>query len=95
MQILSQPPPDTSEKDGADWPARIRNLMSLTPTAYSLVMMHDDTVYAVRDPFGNRPLSIGIVHPAGGPRGTWTLLLKAIRADIILITWAVTVVTTK
>lgn len=69
MQILSQPPPDTSEKNGADWPARIRNLMSLTPTAYSLVMMHDDMIYAVRDPFGNRPLSIGMVLPPGGPRG--------------------------
>ncbi|XP_022647524.1 amidophosphoribosyltransferase-like [Varroa destructor] len=68
MQILSQPPPDTSEKNGADWPARIRNLMSLTPTAYSLVMMHDDMIYAVRDPFGNRPLSIGMVLPPGGPR---------------------------
>ncbi|KAH9373546.1 hypothetical protein HPB48_014857 [Haemaphysalis longicornis] len=40
--------------------------MSLTPTAYSLIMMYDDTIYAVRDPFGNRPLSIGVLVPPSG-----------------------------
>ncbi|KAH8025707.1 hypothetical protein HPB51_010791 [Rhipicephalus microplus] len=66
MQILSQPPPTGEEEDGPDWPARIRHLMSLTPTAYSLIMMYDDTIYAVRDPFGNRPLSIGVLVPPSG-----------------------------
>ncbi|KAK8767957.1 hypothetical protein V5799_005263 [Amblyomma americanum] len=66
MQILSQPPPTGEEEDGPNWPARIRHLMSLTPTAYSLIMMYDDTIYAVRDPFGNRPLSIGVLVPPSG-----------------------------
>ena len=33
--------------------------MTYTWTAYSLVLMHKDAIYAVRDPFGNRPLCIG------------------------------------
>ncbi|CAN7941202.1 unnamed protein product [Ixodes pacificus] len=66
MQILSQPPPTGEEEDGPNWPARIRHLMTLTPTAYSLIMMYDDTIYAVRDPFGNRPLSIGVLVPPSG-----------------------------
>lgn len=72
MQILSQPPPSGEEKDGGpNWPARIRHLMSLTSTAYSLIMMYDDTIYAVRDPFGNRPLSIGVLVPPSGIKGVY------------------------
>ncbi|XP_063608996.1 amidophosphoribosyltransferase-like, partial [Penaeus indicus] len=57
-QMLSLTPP-RGEKDGPDWGARIRHLMEATPTAYSLALMHEDKVYGVRDPFGNRPLCIG------------------------------------
>ena len=38
---------------------RIKQLMSYTWTSYSLVIMHKDAIYAVRDPFGNRPLCLG------------------------------------
>ena len=34
-------------------------MMSETTTAYALVIMCYDRIYAVRDPFGNRPLCIG------------------------------------
>jgi len=37
--------------------------MSHTLVSYSLLVMHDDVVYAVRDPFGNRPLCIGQLLP--------------------------------
>ena len=57
-QLLSHSPP-CGEPDGPDWPARIKQLMSYTLTAYSLLVMHKDTIYAVRDPYGNRPLCIG------------------------------------
>ena len=33
--------------------------MAHTWTSYSLTIMHKDTIYAVRDPYGNRPLCIG------------------------------------
>ena len=37
--------------------------MSLTPLSYSLVILYDECIYAVRDPFGNRPLCIGALVP--------------------------------
>ncbi|KAK2188585.1 hypothetical protein NP493_128g05105 [Ridgeia piscesae] len=58
IQLLALPPPD-GEVDGPDWTARIKQLMSCTWTSYSLVIMHKDVIYAVRDPFGNRPLCLG------------------------------------
>ena len=51
--------PLKSEGLNGDWPGRLENLMKSTPTAYSLVLMHKDVVYAARDPYGNRPLCIG------------------------------------
>lgn len=54
-QILSLSPP----ADPDDWPCRIRNFMESSPLSYSLVIMHADKIYAVRDPYGNRPLSLG------------------------------------
>jgi len=57
-QCLCLDPPG-GEEDGADWPARIRNVMGMAPLAYSLVIMEKDRIYAVRDPFGNRPLCFG------------------------------------
>lgn len=37
--------------------------MTETPTSYSLLIMFKDVIYAVRDPYGNRPLSIGRLVP--------------------------------
>ena len=34
-------------------------MMRATPLSYSLVVLHGDSLYAIRDPFGNRPLCIG------------------------------------
>ncbi|XP_034256981.1 amidophosphoribosyltransferase-like [Thrips palmi] len=48
-----------------DWPGRIKHLMALTPMAYSLLIMDNDRVYGVRDPYGNRPLCLGKVVPEG------------------------------
>ncbi|CAL4148017.1 unnamed protein product, partial [Meganyctiphanes norvegica] len=65
IQMLSLPPPK-GEKDGVpDWPARIRHLMEASPTAYSLALLHEDRIFGVRDPFGNRPLCIGKLMPVG------------------------------
>ncbi|XP_046691860.1 amidophosphoribosyltransferase [Silurus meridionalis] len=62
MQLLCLTPP-MEEVDAPDWVARIKNLMTETPTSYSLLIMHKDVIYAVRDPYGNRPLSIGRLVP--------------------------------
>ncbi|XP_043918429.1 amidophosphoribosyltransferase [Protopterus annectens] len=61
-QMLAFTPP-LEEDDSPDWVARIQNLMTETPTSYSLLIMHDDVIYAVRDPYGNRPLCIGRLVP--------------------------------
>ncbi|TRY57113.1 hypothetical protein DNTS_023987, partial [Danionella cerebrum] len=61
-QLLALTPP-MEELDTPDWVARIKNLMIETPTSYSLLVMYKDVIYAVRDPYGNRPLSIGRLVP--------------------------------
>ncbi|KAM3939450.1 amidophosphoribosyltransferase [Leptodactylus fuscus] len=61
-QLLAFTPP-TEEDHSADWVARIKNLMNETPTSYSVVIMHNGVIYAVRDPYGNRPLCIGRLLP--------------------------------
>jgi amidophosphoribosyltransferase len=50
---------------GATWEERLRHAMQRWIGAYSLVVLTRDSVYAVRDPWGVRPLSIGLL-PAGG-----------------------------
>ncbi|NP_001076346.2 amidophosphoribosyltransferase [Danio rerio] len=61
-QLLALTPP-MEELDNPDWVARIKNLMTETPTSYSLLVMYKDVIYAVRDPYGNRPLCIGRLVP--------------------------------
>jgi amidophosphoribosyltransferase len=47
------------------WEERIRRAMAKWRGAYSLVILTRDCVYAVRDPWGFRPLCIGLL-PSGG-----------------------------
>ncbi|XP_065733493.1 amidophosphoribosyltransferase [Phocoena phocoena] len=61
-QLLAYTPPQEQD-DTPDWVARVKNLMKEAPTAYSLIIMHRDVIYAVRDPYGNRPLCIGRLIP--------------------------------
>ena len=52
--------PSHGERDGRpDWPARIRNFMDRSETAYSIVVIAGKSLFAVRDPVGNRPLCLG------------------------------------
>ena len=50
---------------GDTWDERIRNTMPKWRGAYSLVILTRECVYAVRDPWGFRPLSVGRL-PSGG-----------------------------
>jgi amidophosphoribosyltransferase len=66
LQILAAPS-EVWEKDGIKfeaedgdlWLARIRAMMHMVEGAYSLAILTRDAIYAVRDPNGLRPLSIG------------------------------------
>ncbi|XP_075588046.1 amidophosphoribosyltransferase-like isoform X2 [Dermatophagoides farinae] len=57
-----------SDKE-ANFVARILHLMSLTPLSYSLTILFDECIYAIRDPFGNRPLCLGALVPPNTPLG--------------------------
>ena len=50
---------------GATWEERIKTAMKKWVGAYSLVILTRDCVYAARDPWGFRPLCIGML-PSGG-----------------------------
>ena len=50
---------------GDTWNERIQNCMRQWTGAYSLAILTRDGVFAVRDPWGFRPLSIGLL-PGGG-----------------------------
>jgi amidophosphoribosyltransferase len=50
---------------GDTWDQRIQHVMSLWRGAYSLVVLTLQGVFAVRDPWGFRPLSVGML-PGGG-----------------------------
>ncbi|GAP12951.1 amidophosphoribosyltransferase [Longilinea arvoryzae] len=50
---------------GTTWFERIQNTMRLWRGAYSLVILTGDQLYAVRDPWGIRPLTVGML-PTGG-----------------------------
>lgn len=50
---------------GATWSERIQDCMKKWQGAFSLVILTRDGVYAARDPWGFRPLSVGTL-PSGG-----------------------------
>lgn len=65
-QILAAPPEvweadgiSVESEDGDHWIGRIRAMMQIVKGAYSLAILTRDAIYAVRDPNGLRPLSIG------------------------------------
>jgi amidophosphoribosyltransferase len=58
VQMLAAPPPG-GDAQAPDWEARIASFMVLAEGAYSLVILTRDAVFAVRDPWGLRPLCIG------------------------------------
>ena len=63
-------------------PARIKAALAQIQGAYSLVMMHNDRIFAARDPHGFRPLCLG------NKDGIWfvvseTCALDLLRAEIV------------
>ena len=67
-QLLSMTP-SCGEPNGANWPSRIKNLMSITQCSYALAILTKDGIFGVRDPYGNRPLCVGkVLKPCDGQR---------------------------
>ena len=71
------------EKDPEDaWIGRIRATMEAVAGAYSLALLTKDAIYAVRDPHGLRPLSLGKL-PEGYVIASETCALSTIGAEYI------------
>ncbi len=60
---------------GQDWVEKIRFAMRRLKGAYSLVIMTKDQLFAVRDPLGVRPLSLGRIN------GHWVLASETCALD--------------
>ncbi|MDI6631286.1 MAG: amidophosphoribosyltransferase [Bacillota bacterium] len=56
-------------------PAAIRQCMARVEGAYSLVLLTEDRIYVVRDPYGFRPLCIGELH------GGWVVASESCALD--------------
>jgi amidophosphoribosyltransferase len=69
--------------EGATWMERIRNTMPLWHGAYSLVILTLTGVYAVRDPWGFHPLSVGMLPGGGHAAASETGALRTLGCDAI------------
>lgn len=69
-------------EDGDRWISRIRAMMQIVDGAYSIAILTRDAIYAVRDPHGLRPLSLGKLAE-GYVIASETCALSTIGADYL------------
>lgn len=69
--------------DGDTWEERIENTMAQWYGAYSLVILTRNQVFAVRDPWGFRPLSVGRLPSGGHVAASETGALRTLGCDEI------------
>jgi amidophosphoribosyltransferase len=69
--------------DGAAWEDRIRATMPKWRGAYSLVLLTREGVFAVRDPWGFRPLSVGRLKSGGHAAASESCALRTIGCEAI------------
>ena len=68
---------------GATWSERIQDCMRKWQGAYSLVVLTRDGVYAIRDPWGFRPLNVGTLPSGGSAVASETGALQTLGCDVI------------
>ncbi len=68
---------------GKNWTERIRACMKDWRGAYSLVIMTRECVYAVRDPWGFRPLSVGLLPNGGYAAASETGALRTLGCEAV------------
>ncbi len=64
---------------GSSWPEKLKNGASRLRGAFSLAILTADKVYAIRDPFGVRPLSVGQLNDGGG----WAVASETCALDTV------------
>ncbi len=90
-QMLSAPPEVWMDGDYTDlggdnldlWQSRIRAFMQVADGAYSLTILTRDGIYAVRDPYGLRPLCLGSLEDGGYVVASESCALMTIGAQYI------------
>ncbi|MEM9955643.1 MAG: amidophosphoribosyltransferase [Chloroflexota bacterium] len=70
-------------EDGDQWIGRIRAMMQIVQGAYSVAILTRDAIYAVRDPHGLRPLSLGQLDKGQYVLASETCALSTIGAEYI------------
>ena len=68
---------------GVTWEERIAAAMLRLEGAYSLTLLTKDAIYAVRDPHGFRPLSLGRLGESGWMAASETCALENVGADFV------------
>jgi amidophosphoribosyltransferase len=68
---------------GSSWSDRIQDCMRKWRGAYSLVILTRDSVYAIRDPWGFRPLSVGMLPSGGSAVASETGALRMLGCEAI------------
>jgi amidophosphoribosyltransferase len=69
--------------EGETWNERIKNTMAQWEGAYCLVILTLDHVYAIRDPWGFHPLSIGMLPSGGHAAASETCALQTLGCTAI------------
>lgn len=69
--------------EGKNWSERVRNTMPKWQGAYSLVILSQQCVFAVRDPWGFRPLSVGILPGGGHVAASEAGALKTLGCEVV------------
>ena len=68
---------------GRTWEERLRMLMIQARGAYSLVLLTQDAVYGVRDPWGFRPLCVGRINGDGWVISSESCALGTVGAEYV------------
>ena len=69
--------------EGASWEDRIQNTMRDWKGAYSVVILTRDQVFALRDPWGFRPLSVGMLSGGGHVAASESCALRTLGCQAI------------
>jgi amidophosphoribosyltransferase len=69
--------------EGKTWDARLQDFMTNAEGAYSLTILTRDAVYAVRDPWGFRPLCLGKLNGSGWVVASESCALGTIDATFV------------
>lgn len=76
----------TPESNGAEndrWVARLRSFMQVAEGAYSLAVLARDAIYALRDPYGLRPLCLGQLEDGSYAVASESCALHTIGANFL------------